>query len=126
MPWSDFSKERVARPRLWTNSFIPKHLVGNSQSRASVQRYGRRLSKVSRLKALGMTEGEYICMFIEQGCCCKICGSGGKRGQDFALDHDHGTGRIRGILCMGCNTALGHMADDPVRLRAGAAYLEDV
>ena len=40
------------------------------------------------------------------------------------LDHCHTTGKIRGGLCHQCNTALGHMADSPIRLRKAAQYLE--
>lgn len=41
-----------------------------------------------------------------------------------AIDHDHKTGRYRGILCNGCNIAIGHMRDNPEALRNAAAYLE--
>jgi hypothetical protein len=40
------------------------------------------------------------------------------------IDHDHGTGNVRGLLCNGCNLALGYMKDNPERLRAAADYLD--
>jgi hypothetical protein len=53
---------------------------------------------------------------------CDICGGiGGKRG--LYLDHDHSTGRFRGWLCNGCNSAIGHLADDPAIAVAAATYL---
>ena len=40
------------------------------------------------------------------------------------IDHDHGTGNVRGVLCHACNVSLGLFGDDPVRLRRAADYLE--
>jgi hypothetical protein len=40
------------------------------------------------------------------------------------VDHDHGTGAIRGLLCSSCNQALGQMKERPELLRAAAEYLE--
>lgn len=40
------------------------------------------------------------------------------------IDHCHVTGKVRGILCIRCNTAIGKFKDDPTILRAAADYLE--
>ena len=40
------------------------------------------------------------------------------------VDHDHITGKVRGMLCHDCNVAIGMMKDSPNRLRSAAQYLE--
>ncbi|XWN36279.1 MAG: endonuclease VII domain-containing protein [Balneola sp.] len=41
------------------------------------------------------------------------------------IDHDHGTGKVRGILCESCNTGIGRFDDDPDLLRNAIKWLED-
>jgi hypothetical protein len=55
-----------------------------------------------------------------RGSVCEICG----REDRIHLDHNHVTGAFRGWLCLNCNRALGLVRDNPVILRALAAYLE--
>ena len=52
---------------------------------------------------------------------CEACGRAAAR---TVWDHDHITGKFRGWLCNGCNSALGFAYDDPATLRALAEYLE--
>jgi hypothetical protein len=66
-------------------------------------------------------------MLAAQGGVCAACGEtpSPRRGKSiWNVDHDHSTGRVRGILCTGCNSAIGHLQDDPERCRKAAAYLE--
>ena len=53
---------------------------------------------------------------------CFICGESDV--SKLCIDHDHATGSVRGILCHLCNTALGSLRDDPVRLTRALRYLE--
>lgn len=77
-----------------------------------------------------LSRAEYDALFERQGGCCLICGLPesvlNQRGvpRHLAVDHDVRVGRTRGLLCGNCNVAIGHMADDPTRLRAAADYLE--
>ncbi|MEU8956887.1 endonuclease VII domain-containing protein [Streptomyces sp. NPDC048518] len=40
------------------------------------------------------------------------------------VDHCHETGKVRGVLCFNCNSAIGKLGDDPDTVRRAAAYLE--
>jgi hypothetical protein len=82
------------------------------------RRLAERRSKA--LKAYGPA-GLAACERIIAGEGCDICG---KRTKRMAIDHDHDTGEVRGILCKDCNLILGWVKDDAVRLRNMAAYLE--
>lgn len=50
---------------------------------------------------------------------CVICGAEGS----LVVDHDHVTGKVRGMLCNHCNRGLGHFRDDPTLLEFAAQYL---
>ncbi len=64
-------------------------------------------------------------LFEEKNGTCHICGASLEYdGKDTHVDHDHITGKVRGLLCRGCNHGLGHFKDNPAALRAAADYLE--
>jgi hypothetical protein len=78
----------------------------------------------SLLRNYGLTQEAWDNIFEKQGECCAICGSlesGGLKG--WHTDHIHETKIVRGILCAGCNFAIGHLKDDPERAEKLAAYL---
>lgn len=78
----------------------------------------------------GLTRAERAALEAAQGGVCAICGdgesafhqSGTKR--RLCVDHDHHTGRVRGLLCNRCNIMLGRVNDDIEVLRRAIAYLE--
>lgn len=90
------------------------------------EKYRASLRKHDLKRHYGMTPEEHNSLFTSQGSCCGACGSPdpGRKSGDWSTDHDHETGVVRGILCNGCNLALGHTKDDPARLRKLAEYIE--
>jgi Autographiviridae endonuclease VII len=88
----------------------------------------RHLATVERcrfMRVYGITPEQYDAMLAAQGGHCAICpatepGGGNKK---FNVDHDHVTGKVRGLLCRSCNLMLGYSEDSEERLEAGIAYL---
>lgn len=64
-------------------------------------------------------------MLSRQGGKCAICRGDNKyqREQRFSVDHDHETGKIRGLLCNHCNVMIGWAKESPEVLEAAADYL---
>jgi hypothetical protein len=90
----------------------------------------RRQRLAHRLRTLfGLTMAQYDAMLAAQKGRCAICHECERvSGEDgtpvrLAVDHDHKTGLVRGLLCRSCNGGLGFMQDDPLRLLAAASYL---
>ena len=82
-------------------------------------------------KLYGMTVEEYDQMFEDQNGVCAICGQLETRihifnglPQRLAIDHNHETGKIRGLLCSKCNLILGQINDDGVWLINALQYLK--
>ncbi len=55
---------------------------------------------------------------------CQVCVKSEPGLKGWILDHDHNTGKFRGILCSNCNLALGHLKDDVFILKSLIVYLK--
>lgn len=78
----------------------------------------------------GITYDQLVQLHTEQGGVCAICGDAltvepGEQRYAAHVDHDHATGKVRGLLCNFCNRGLGYFLDDAARLRAAAVYIDN-
>lgn len=98
--------------------------VRESRAKFIRSQKGKAASRRRHLKkTYGITEDERDAIFAAQGHRCAIC-QGTEGGRFWAVDHDHATGAVRGILCWHCNVALGHFRDSTTALRSAIDYLE--
>jgi hypothetical protein len=82
--------------------------------------YGKKLERT-----FGITITEYDQMLISQNNKCLLCERDRKSfNKNFAVDHCHTTGKVRGLLCQQCNVALGMFDDNPELIRKAANYVE--
>ena len=85
-----------------------------------------------RDRTFGLTTGEFDKLLKSQSGVCAICGLPETRKsirldgttQPLCVDHDHRTGRVRGLLCSKCNCGIGYFNDDPNLTVAATAYLK--
>ena len=72
-----------------------------------------------RVKTYNLEESKYQEM-VKATPNCPICGSE----EPLVVDHDHSTGKVRGLICNHCNLVLGHARDSIETLKNAIAYLE--
>lgn len=71
----------------------------------------------------GITPDAFKRLLVEQGGVCAICGGlDGKK--SLGVDHDHGSKKIRGLLCSGCNLAVGLLKDSSAVAQLAVKYLK--
>lgn len=68
-----------------------------------------------------ITKDEYLGQIEAQLGRCLLCGE--PMGDDIVIDHNHETGKFRGLLHNNCNIGLGQFNDDPELLEQAVAYL---
>ena len=100
--------------------------VAEGKRRWSAQNAERRRDTQLRW-AYGISLEEYRAIEAQQGGTCAICRRAPTPARHFVaclhVDHDHLTGRVRGLLCDACNMALGKFRDDPATLLHAYRYL---
>lgn len=75
-------------------------------------------------KTYGISIVEYELILEAQGGKCAIC-KGGTSKRHFAVDHNHKTGEVRGLLCGRCNTALARFMDNRTNVWRAYRYLKE-
>jgi hypothetical protein len=92
--------------------------------RAYSREYGRAHPRRARNYGLwyrhGLSVADYRALLKRQKHCCAVCG---KKPRKYVVDHDHKTGKIRGLLCSFCNSLLGFAKDNRSVLKAAIHYL---
>ena len=99
-----------------------------TKSWSQFRRHQRDLIYRSRFK---ITLEDYEVLWEKQEGKCKICKKEevvthwkSKERQILSIDHDHKTGKVRGLLCARCNHAIGNMEDNKEFLYNAISYLE--
>lgn len=133
--YSQIRKGHQLTPLNHWNKIIDGHKVcgvcGENKPVTSYGKHGGRIQHMclscrrvdSRMRAYGLTRDEVFA--LSELSHCEACGADiDSDTRNHHVDHCHETGRVRGVLCHGCNTALGLTGENPETLRRLAEYIE--
>ena len=134
LTFKDKDRANIRIDNLVLNVGISGHDHQTKEGRAAYQlvyRSKRRDTDMQkhRQRKYGLDLATYSAMVAEQDNKCAICAqteTATRHGKvkALAVDHDHTTGKIRGLLCSDCNTGIGKLSEDRDRLLAAVRYLD--
>lgn len=110
---SEYRKKRIEQSRLWRKNnpekmaFMKKKSILKHQYGLTVEEYQKMIDKNN--------SACYICDEVKTGTNCR---------NGLCVDHDHKTGKNRGLLCHSCNRAIGLLGDSIEKLKKAIIYLE--
>jgi hypothetical protein len=94
----------------------PKHAGRKYCYRCSQQErrdQGERAHRIYVARTYQLAAADYDRLHRIQDGRCAICQRATGASRRLCVDHDHATGKVRGLLCRPCNDMLGHGRDDP-------------
>jgi hypothetical protein len=123
--WKEKRRKRYAEDPEYRNARL-------ASNRAHYERHKQEINERRRLKwaasdrkwllqAYGMSPQDYDMLSVRQGGACAICRR--QPAEGLCVDHCHATGKVRGLLCRTCNSAIGFLRDDETLVAAALAYL---
>jgi hypothetical protein len=128
LPYSAFSKQTKSRDGLSVHC-----RECHSQYWNAYQEIAKPMQRTYHLRRSykDFSEADYQALFELQKGLCAACGHPSTtkhygKTAPLAVDHDHITGEVRGLLCIACNRALGYLNDSPERIKGLLRYIESV
>jgi hypothetical protein len=115
-------KRKLADNRAWRTEHRDALNAAWSEKWRTDPAFRERKISARRLKKYGLDAETYERMLAEQGGVCAYCRR--KPTRWLCVDHCHATGVVRALLCDRCNIGVGHLGDDPVRMRRAADRIE--
>lgn len=116
-------QRRSARAKARRLGNVEHYLAKERAKRKANPEAAKRWSREATLRKYGITTEDYEAMLAGQGGVCLICGRAPKA-RSLNVDHDHKTGKVRGLLCHQCNRhLLGALERYPRRVPRALAYL---
>jgi len=117
-------EQAIAKVKAWQRANA-NHVNAYQRELRSRPEQKRKQRDAYYRRTFGISADEFDALLENQRGVCAICARKPEREASFHLDHDHVTGDIRGILCLGCNQGVGQFQDDAALLERAAAYVRE-
>ena len=115
-------EQSIERAKRWRDEHREQYLANQRRMKQSPE--GRLRERAGYLRrTYRITPERYDELLAAQAGVCAVCGRRPTPGISLHVDHHHGSGRIRGLLCFRCNNALGDFEDSPELLSRAAEYV---
>ena len=134
MPYKDKNDEKKRSRQYYEKNkkwIHKRQKLYRKQNGKKINEYGKKYRfknkdkcKEYEIKQYGLTIEDYNDLFNKQNGCCVICNKHQSQlKRKLFVDHDHKTGKIRGLLCYRCNSVLGFSQDNIYLLQKMINYL---
>jgi hypothetical protein len=123
-------RDRSRRRKPYRDEYRKAYYAKNRESSIAAtkqwQKENHDKNKATKLHyRYGVTPESYDSMYVEQLGRCSVCRDVlPYQGKGCHIDHDHVSGIVRALLCLGCNVGIGHFRERPELMRAAASYIE--
>lgn len=123
-PFSDFYKRTMSKDGLSYRCKECSNSNNNEWMRAKPKEERQKIYHARDMKRkFGITAETYDALFLAQEGVCAICKMPNPTRTRLAVDHDHKTGEVRGLLCGPCNMLLHRIENDPDWANKAFSYL---
>ena len=121
--WANIEKAKIRRKKQYLKNSFKEKAKARKWRKENPDK-ARMIDRRSILKKYGITPEKYDSILITQNKQCGICKKpASKFKRNLSVDHNHETGKIRGLLCNKCNRGIGNFNDDVEIMNRGAEYL---
>lgn len=114
---------RRARPEVRAAEIKSVMRYNNSAAGSVKHKMHKHRSRI--LRTYGITLEQYDQMLLDQNGLCAVCHKLCRSGKKLSIDHNHDSGVVRGLLCSGCNLALGSLMESAANARSLADYIDN-
>jgi hypothetical protein len=116
-------EKRARRRKSGLKHYYAHHEERKAAARARYHKNRKRSRDLKMLRLYSLTQQDYETMVVKQGNKCAICGGPPRIQPMFVIDHDHITGKVRGLLCQPCNVGIGMLQDNLEIVKKAESYL---